>query len=62
MTFSAGQKKGGQALLGGLNVTVHRNFFGSQVRGSFMIFLILSSAEGLFHDSSIPQARRLGAC
>ncbi|GAQ87231.1 pyridoxine biosynthesis [Klebsormidium nitens] len=26
-----GQKKGGQALLGGLNVTVHRNFFGSQV-------------------------------
>eukprot|EP00897_Mesotaenium_endlicherianum_P005022 jgi/Mesen1/4548/ME000232S03806 len=26
-----GQKEGGQALLGGLNCTVHRNFFGSQV-------------------------------
>jgi hypothetical protein len=27
----AGQKEGGQALLGGLHCTVHRNFFGSQV-------------------------------
>lgn len=28
----AGMKKGGQALLGGLDVTVSRNFFGAQVR------------------------------
>jgi glutamine amidotransferase PdxT len=27
----AGQKKGGQALLGGLDCLVHRNFFGSQI-------------------------------
>jgi glutamine amidotransferase PdxT len=27
-----GQKKGGQALLGGLDITVSRNFFGAQVR------------------------------
>uniref|UniRef100_A0A061R9B5 glutaminase n=1 Tax=Tetraselmis sp. GSL018 TaxID=582737 RepID=A0A061R9B5_9CHLO len=26
-----GQKKGGQALIGGLDVVVHRNFFGSQI-------------------------------
>eukprot|EP00898_Chlorokybus_atmophyticus_P001491 jgi/Chlat1/2342/Chrsp17S02804 len=26
-----GQKEGGQALIGGLDVTVHRNFFGSQL-------------------------------
>ena len=26
-----GQKEGGQELLGGLNCTVHRNFFGSQI-------------------------------
>lgn len=28
----AGQKKGGQALLGGLDIKVSRNFFGAQVR------------------------------
>jgi 5'-phosphate synthase pdxT subunit len=27
----AGQKKGGQALLGGLDITVSRNFFGAQI-------------------------------
>lgn len=27
----AGQKAGGQELVGGLDCTVHRNFFGSQV-------------------------------
>lgn len=27
----AGIKEGGQALLGGLDVTVHRNFFGAQI-------------------------------
>lgn len=33
-----GQKTGGQALLGGLDCTVHRNFFGSQIN-SFEAFL-----------------------
>lgn len=28
---TAGQKEGGQALIGGLDVEVHRNFFGSQI-------------------------------
>jgi len=28
----AGTKSGGQALLGGLDCTVHRNFFGAQIR------------------------------
>ncbi|CAM6085384.1 unnamed protein product [Calypogeia fissa] len=28
---AVGQKTGGQALLGGLDITVHRNFFGSQL-------------------------------
>lgn len=28
----SGQKEGGQELVGGLDCTVHRNFFGSQVR------------------------------
>jgi glutamine amidotransferase PdxT len=27
----AGQKEGGQTLLGGLDITVSRNFFGAQV-------------------------------
>jgi hypothetical protein len=27
----AGQKQGGQALIGGLDITVSRNFFGSQI-------------------------------
>ena len=27
----AGQKEGGQALIGGLDITVSRNFFGSQI-------------------------------
>lgn len=31
---SAGQKEGGQALIGGLDVLVSRNFFGSQARAS----------------------------
>lgn len=31
MLVMAGQKTGGQALLGGLDCTVHRNYFGSQV-------------------------------
>lgn len=35
-----GQKEGGQALLGGLNCTVHRNFFGSQIN-SFETYLPL---------------------
>jgi len=30
-TRPAGQKQGGQALIGGLDVTVSRNFFGSQI-------------------------------
>ena len=30
--MSAGTKAGGQALLGGLDCTVHRNFFGAQIR------------------------------
>ena len=30
---ATGVKEGGQALLGGLDVTVHRNFFGAQVGG-----------------------------
>ncbi|XP_052187356.1 probable pyridoxal 5'-phosphate synthase subunit PDX2 [Diospyros lotus] len=29
---AAGQKTGGQELIGGLNCTVHRNFFGSQIQ------------------------------
>lgn len=29
--MEAGVKEGGQELLGGLDCTVHRNFFGSQV-------------------------------
>lgn len=29
----AGQKEGGQTLLGGLDITVSRNFFGAQVCG-----------------------------
>jgi glutamine amidotransferase PdxT len=28
---TAGQKQGGQALIGGLDITVSRNFFGSQI-------------------------------
>jgi 5'-phosphate synthase pdxT subunit len=31
IAFLAGQKTGGQELVGGLDCTVHRNFFGSQV-------------------------------
>lgn len=30
--LSSGTKAGGQALLGGLDCTVHRNFFGAQIR------------------------------
>ncbi|KAL6508820.1 Pyridoxal biosynthesis protein pdx2 [Orobanche hederae] len=30
--FLSGQKAGGQELIGGLNCTVHRNFFGSQIQ------------------------------
>lgn len=30
--MSTGTKAGGQALLGGLDCTVHRNFFGAQIR------------------------------
>ena len=32
--YTPGMKAGGQELLGGLHVTVQRNFFGSQVRSS----------------------------
>lgn len=35
----SGQKEGGQELVGGLDCTVHRNFFGSQA-SNFIIFLI----------------------
>ncbi len=35
-TTSAGQKEGGQALLGGLDISVSRNFFGAQVRACFI--------------------------
>jgi len=31
----SGQKTGGQELVGGLDCTVHRNFFGSQVMHAF---------------------------
>ena len=31
MRRNAGQKTGGQVLLGGLDCTVHRNFFGAQI-------------------------------
>jgi glutamine amidotransferase PdxT len=31
----SGQKTGGQELVGGLDCTVHRNFFGSQVMHVF---------------------------
>lgn len=31
----SGQKSGGQELIGGLNCTVHRNFFGSQVKMTY---------------------------
>jgi len=31
----SGQKTGGQELVGGLDCTVHRNFFGSQVMRAF---------------------------
>lgn len=31
----SGQKTGGQELVGGLDCTVHRNFFGSQVMHGF---------------------------
>ena len=31
MPFAAGQKEGGQALLGGLDCKVQRNFFGAQI-------------------------------
>ena len=31
LTTRTGQKKGGQALLGGLDICVSRNFFGAQV-------------------------------
>lgn len=34
----AGQKTGGQELIGGLDCTVHRNFFGSQV--VYIIFFL----------------------
>uniref|UniRef100_A0ACD5WUQ1 Uncharacterized protein n=1 Tax=Avena sativa TaxID=4498 RepID=A0ACD5WUQ1_AVESA len=45
---AVGQKSGGQELIGGLDCTVHRNFFGSQVR-SFETELavpILAEKEG----------------
>nr|GEY38885.1 probable pyridoxal 5'-phosphate synthase subunit PDX2 [Tanacetum cinerariifolium] len=32
---ATGQKEGGQELVGGLDCTVHRNFFGSQASPSF---------------------------
>lgn len=34
----SGQKTGGQELIGGLDCTVHRNYFGSQVTGKFVPF------------------------
>ena len=34
----SGQKTGGQYLVGGLDCTVHRNFFGSQVNACAMHF------------------------
>lgn len=36
--YLSGQKSGGQELIGGLDCTVHRNFFGSQVILSTRIF------------------------
>lgn len=38
-TIIAGQKTGGQELIGGLDCTVHRNFFGSQVLLTIYFYL-----------------------
>lgn len=34
--FISGQKIGGQELIGGLDCTVHRNLFGSQVMSTYL--------------------------
>ena len=49
-----GRKKGGQALVGGLDVEVHRNFFGSQ-RRSFELMLAAPPATGA---DAAPPAKR----
>eukprot|EP00899_Mesostigma_viride_P003169 jgi/Mesvir1/12853/Mv05882-RA.1 len=44
-----GQKKGGQSLIGGLDVTCHRNFFGSQVNSFEADIPVPVSEDGAFH-------------
>ncbi|XVE59815.1 hypothetical protein DITRI_Ditri05aG0077200 [Diplodiscus trichospermus] len=45
---AVGQKEGGQELVGGLNCTVHRNYFGSQIQSFEAELLVpeLASKEG----------------
>jgi len=51
-----GMKEGGQVLLGGLHVTVQRNFFGSQI-DSFECTLPASSALGSCKEGEAPEFR-----
>jgi len=45
----SGQKTGGQDLVGGLDCTVHRNFFGSQVmQAQFILRYIISMKQNIF--------------
>lgn len=41
----SGQKTGGQKLIGGLDCTVHRNFFGSQVNKWFFSNILIDQQE-----------------
>lgn len=45
----SGQKTGGQDLVGGLDCTVHRNFFGSQViQEQFILRYIISMKQNVY--------------
>lgn len=46
-----GQKLGGQELVGGLDCTVHRNFFGSQVRfQNCHLFSCIGCVDTVYQD------------
>jgi hypothetical protein len=50
----AGMKKGGQVLVGGLDITVSRNFFGAQVRrdgGSWQAGGLAGTGQGCLESS-----------
>jgi hypothetical protein len=55
----AGQKQGGQVLIGGLDITVSRNFFGSQIE-SFETLMAAPAQFPAVEGCGSRQSRRCG--